>query len=213
MSRTPTLAVVAVLVVLAGCTGPIGAGRTPVPGAGTVDSTANGGRTGTPLGTDGATPHPAAAPQVRVTVAEVVDADTIRVRYRDGSEETVRLLGVDSPEVHVENTPDEFEGVPDTAAGRRCLRRAGEAASAAARDRLAGETVGLGFDPRSDRRGGYGRLLAYVSVDGAQFNYWLLVTGHARLYESEFVELPRYAAAERRARAADRGLWACATGG
>jgi micrococcal nuclease len=193
--RTPTLVAVTALVVLAGCGGAL-----------------DGTTAGTPPAADAGTPHPAAEPQVRVTVTAVVDADTLRVRYRNGTEETVRLLGVDSPEVHAENDPAEFEGVPDTAAGHRCLRRAGEAASEAARDRLAGATVGLGFDPASDRRGGYGRLLAYVSLDGDQFNHWLLVAGHARLYESAFVESSRYAAAERRARTDGRGLWACATG-
>lgn len=192
--RAPTL-VAAGFVVLAGCAGSLGApatdGATPV--------------------ADVATPHPETAPAVRATVVEVVDGDTVRVRYRNGTGETVRLLGVDTPEVHAENTPGEFEGVPETDAGRRCLRRAGEVASAVARNRLAGETVGLGFDPEADRRGGYGRLLAYVYVDGDQFNYRLLVAGRARLYESEFAERSRYAAAEERARAADRGLWACAT--
>lgn len=197
MEGTPTLAGVVVLVVLAGCAGALDAGTTegptPPPGAGT--------------------PHPSTAPEVRVTVVEVVDGDTIRVRYRNGTAETVRLLGVDTPEVRAENDPGEFEGLPDTDAGRRCLRRAGEAASDAARARLAGETVGLGIDPESDRRGGYGRLLAYVYVDGEAFNYRLLVEGHARLYESAFVERSRYAAAEARARATRRGLWDCATGG
>ncbi|MFB6281506.1 MAG: thermonuclease family protein [Haloferacaceae archaeon] len=202
MEGAPTLVAavtVVALVGLAGCAGGLG----PVPGAGTAEPTAVPG-TGTP--------HPATAPTVRATVVEVIDGDTVRVRYRNGTTETVRLLGVDAPEVRAENDPGEFEGVPDTEAGRRCLRRAGEAASAAARSRLAGETVGLGFDPEADRRGGYGRLLAYVYVGNGTFNHRLLVAGHARLYESPFVERSRYAAAEARARAADRGVWACATG-
>jgi micrococcal nuclease len=208
--RTSALVVAALLVVLAGCAG-AGDVRTADPPV--TDSETSRPAASATVGGDSGTPHPSTAPHVRVTVVDVVDADTIDVRYPNGSRETVRLLGVDAPETRAENAPGEFEGVPDTDAGRRCLRRAGGAASEMARARLAGETVGLGFDPRADRRGGYGRLLAYVYADGAQFNHRLLVAGHARLYDSPFVERDRYAAAERRARATDRGLWACATDG
>jgi micrococcal nuclease len=67
------------------------------------------------------------------------------------------------------------------------------------------------FDETADRRGYYGRLLAYVYVDGQSFNYALVQEGHARLYESTFTERERYAAAEVDARTAGRGLWSCAT--
>ncbi|MFA1610902.1 lamin tail domain-containing protein [Halobellus rubicundus] len=147
---------------------------------------------------------------VHVTVVEVVDGDTVDVAYPNGTRDTVRLLGVDTPETHGENTPGEFEGVPETADGRECLARAGERASAYARDRLAGETVALRFDERADRRGYYGRLLAYVVVDGESFNHALLREGHARVYDSTFTERERYEATEADARAAHRGLWACA---
>jgi micrococcal nuclease len=182
--------VVAAAVVLAGC----GAG------GGLVDGDA---------ATATATAHPAAAPSTEALVTEVIDGDTVRVRFDDGRVETVRLLGVDAPETRAASTPEEFEGVPATEAGRRCLRAAGERATAFAVDRLAGERVGLGFDPESDRRGGFGRLLAYVYVDGRAINLALLARGHARLYEGPFVEASRYAAGERAARRDGRGLWGC----
>jgi micrococcal nuclease len=156
-----------------------------------------------------ATPTAGAEPTVRVT--DVVDGDTIDVRFPDGREDTVRLLGVDTPEVHVENDPAEFEGVPDTETGRSCLRRHGERASAFAVDRLADRRVTLQFDAAAGRRGGYDRLLAYVVVDGASFNAALLERGHARLYDSSFRERDRYASLEREARDAGRGVWACAS--
>jgi micrococcal nuclease len=148
---------------------------------------------------------------VTVRVTDVVDGDTVDVRFPDGAEDTVRLLGVDTPEVHVENDPAEFEGVPETEAGRSCLRRHGEAASAFAVDRLADRRVRLRFDAAAGRRGGYDRLLAYVVVDGASFNAALLERGHARLYDSSFRERDRYAALEREAQDAGRGLWSCAS--
>ncbi|MFB6250442.1 MAG: lamin tail domain-containing protein [Halobellus sp.] len=150
---------------------------------------------------------------VSVTVTEVVDGDTIKIAYANGSRDSVRLLGVDTPEVHVENTPDEFEGVPDTDVGRQCLRQAGEAASTYAKERLAGETVTLRFDERADRRGYYGRLLGYVIVNGTSFNRALLRMGHARVYDSTFTERERYEATASDARAAHRGLWSCADPG
>lgn len=145
------------------------------------------------------------------TVVEVVDGDTVDVRFEDGTTERVRLLGVDTPEVHAEVDPAEFEGVPDTEAGRSCLRTWGERASQFATDRLAGETVQVVFDARADKRGSYDRLLAYVTTDGDSFNYVLLQRGYARLYDSEFTRRDEFASAEDRAQANGTGLWSCAS--
>jgi len=154
-----------------------------------------------------------ATPQsgVTVRVTDIVDGDTLDVRFPDGREDTVRLLGVDTPEIHVETAPDEFEGVPDTEAGRSCLRRHGERASGFAVDRLADRRIRLEFDDAAGRRGGYDRLLAYVVVDDRSFNAALLERGYARLYDSAFRERDRYASLEREAREAGRGVWACAS--
>jgi micrococcal nuclease len=161
---------------------------------------------------DTATPPstPTSGPEVTVLVTEVIDGDTVDVRVPDGRTDTVRLLGVDTPEVHAENDPVEFEGVPDTETGRSCLREQGARASAFAVDRLADRRVTLRFDAAAGRRGGYDRLLAYVVADGESFNAALLERGHARLYDSSFRERDRYAALEREAREAGRGVWSCA---
>jgi micrococcal nuclease len=192
-----------VLLLVAGCTGPATPEEgTPTPASGSAGTTTpTGDRTTTP-GTAGVT--------TRATVVDVVDGDTVRVRLANGTRETVRLVGVDTPELYGSNTPDEFEGVPDTEAGAACLRQYGEEASAFARKRLDGQSVELAFDEGTGRRGFYGRLLAYVYVDGEQFNYALIDRGYARLYDSSFAERNRYAAAEERARNEGRGLWACA---
>jgi micrococcal nuclease len=145
------------------------------------------------------------------TVVDVVDGDTVDVRFEDGTTERVRLLGVDTPEVHTEVAPGEYEGIPDTEAARSCLERWGDRASEFATERLAGRTVTVATDPVADRRGGYDRLLAYVETDGESFNYALLERGYARLYDTEFTERDRFAAAEREARSNGTGLWACAS--
>ena len=190
-SRGVLAVVVLVLVVSAGCLSGVGD-----PGAGATDPTRTAGPE-TPG--DG----------VEVTVVDVVDGDTVDIAYPNGTRDTVRLLGVDTPEVHTENSPEEFAGVPDTDAGDRCLRRAGENASAYAVDRLAGESVTLVFDEQSERRGYYGRLLAYVVVDGESFNHALVRAGHARVYDTAFTERKRYERTAAAARDDRRGLWSC----
>ncbi len=78
-------------------------------------------------------------------VTHVVDGDTIDVRLADGDEETVRYIGIDTPETVKPGTPVQCGGP-----------RAHEV-----NDRLVyGRTVTLRFD--AERRDVYGRLLAYV---------------------------------------------------
>ncbi|MFB6152135.1 MAG: thermonuclease family protein [Haloarculaceae archaeon] len=172
-------------------TGPGGPGRGA--GAGTLDTSTGDG--------------------LSVTVVEVVDGDTLDVRYPNGTTDTVRLLGVDTPEVHVENDPAEFEGVPDTDRGASCLRAVGENASDAVRGRVAGETVRLVVDSTADRRDRYGRLLAYVVDDGRDLNRWLVAGGLARVYDATFRRSEGYYAAESDAQAAARGVWRCRSAG
>ncbi|MFB6131939.1 MAG: thermonuclease family protein [Halanaeroarchaeum sp.] len=144
-----------------------------------------------------------------VTIARVVDGDTVEARFPNGEIEELRLLGVDAPETYRDGvTPGEFEGIPDTESGREHLLAWGERASAFATDELEGETVRVAVDPSADRRGGYGRLLVYVYADGELFNERLLTEGYARLYDTEFVLRDSFAAAEAAARNDERGLWA-----
>jgi micrococcal nuclease len=121
----------------------------------------------------------------------VVDGDTIEVAVA-GRRETVRLLGVDTPETVHPHRPVE------------CF---GPEASAFTHSRLLGRTVGLTFD--RVRRDRYGRLLAYVEVDGRRFNDVLLAGGYATL-----LVIPPNGAhgrtmleRELEARRAGRGLW------
>lgn len=143
------------------------------------------------------------------TVVSVADGDTIDVRLADGSVETVRLLGVDTPEVHVPVQPADYPEVPNTTAGRACLRAVGENASDYVTAAVAGTPVRLELDPVADRRGGYGRLLAYVSYDGRNLNAELVARGYARVYDTAFTEREAFREAAAEARAAGRGVWGC----
>jgi micrococcal nuclease len=190
------------LVVLAGCSGPFAVDSPDGDASSGSVSAAASPDTASTLTAGETTAGPT------VTVVEVVDGDTIDVRYENGSTDTVRLLGVDAPETYVENDPAEFEGVPDSEAGRACLEAAGENATDFLQARV-DDRIRLVFDAESDRRGGYDRLLAYVLVDGSNLNYRLLTTGHARLYDSTFSLRDRFGAAEAGARDAGRGVWRC----
>lgn len=133
-------------------------------------------------------------PAARIT--RVVDGDTIHVAL-NGRDETVRLIGVDTPEtVHPEKPVEPY----------------GPEASAFTKSRLNGKTVYLEFDVQE--RDKYGRLLAYVWLDEPGeitdvFNAVLLLEGYAQLltvppnvkYADHFV---RY---QREAREAGKGLW------
>ncbi len=125
-------------------------------------------------------------------VVEVVDGDTIVVAFADESTDTIRLLGVDTPETHHPTKPVECFGP--------------EAAAYTAR-RLTGRLVTLEGDVEA--RDVYGRRLAYVVLDGQRFNDELLRKGYARLlviapnrrHAHDLLE------AELAAHHAGRGLW------
>jgi micrococcal nuclease len=136
------------------------------------------------------TQHDDAMPPARVI--DVLDGDTIVVELADGSTDTIRLLGIDTPETHHPTKPVE------------CF---GPEAAAYTAHRLAGRVVRLEGDVES--RDLYGRRLAYLVVSGRMFNEELLRRGYARLlvlapnrrHAHELLD------AELAARHADRGLW------
>ncbi|WP_254532708.1 lamin tail domain-containing protein [Natrinema gelatinilyticum] len=146
-----------------------------------------------------------------VTVVSVTDGDTLDVRMPDGSTETIRLLGVDTPETSAGSTdPPEWEGISDNTDGREWLENWGGKASSYAEQRLAGKEIYIEVDPESDRRGSYGRLLAYAyQSKSAQksFNLRLLENGYARMYDSQFTKRSEYRSAESIAQINDVGVW------
>ena len=194
MRRTRVIAVlVALLVALSGCTTTMTTEDVDLP----------------PDESDLSTGGPDEGMAWEVTITHVFDGDTVEARFPNGEVETLRLLGVDSPETSADRvSPEEFEGIPDTEAGRDHLLTWGDRASGFATTELEGEQVRIAVDPEADRRGGYGRLLVYVYTDGETFNERLLEEGYARLYDTPFTLRDDFAAAESAARDQRRGLWA-----
>jgi len=98
-------------------------------------------------------------------VIRAVDGDTIVVSYK-GKQEKVRLLCVNTPEsVH----PDKKQNIP-----------MGKVASDYTKSRLKGKYIDLEFE--GPMRGKYGRLLAYVFVDGENYNIELVRQGLSPYY-------------------------------
>jgi micrococcal nuclease len=127
-------------------------------------------------------------------VTHINDGDTIIVQTATGPE-TVRLLGVDTPEVKDPRKPVQ------------CF---GEAASAHTKARLTGASVRLEPDPQDTDRDKYGRLLRYVYLpDGTLYNAELVRDGYAFAYTVfPLAKLDDFRALETEARRANRGLWA-----
>ena len=136
----------------------------------------------------------------RMTRAEVVghvDGDTVRVRIPNPPAglnivETIRLLGVDTPEtVHPERQVEFF----------------GREASEYTRTQLYGRNVFLAFD--WDLRDRYGRLLAYIYLeDGRCFNAMLVREGYGHAYlVYPFQFMDEFRNLEQEARRERRGLW------
>jgi micrococcal nuclease len=127
------------------------------------------------------------------TVTRVVDGDTIHVRV-EGRDETIRYIGVDTPESVQPGTPVE------------CFAKRASAFNARLVD---GERVRLVLD--AEHRDRYGRLLAYVyrARDGLFVNAALVRRGYAQPLTippnvAHAGEFRRLAATARRA---GRGLW------
>ena len=103
-------------------------------------------------------------------VVRVVDGDTIVVTI-DGTNETVRLIGIDTPETKKPGTPVQPFGPEAT-----------DNMTALVAD--AGGTVQLTFDPSQGERDRYQRLLAYVASpdSGIDFGEAQLHAGLAKEY-------------------------------
>ena len=134
----------------------------------------------------GPTGHSASADVVRA-----IDGDTIEVEL-DGESEDVRYIGVDTPETV---DPDEPVG---------CF---GHAASRFNAGLVEGRRVRLEFD--RELRDRYGRLLAYVSVDGRLVNAELVRRGYARtlVFPPNTEHAAEFARLQQRAADAGKGLW------
>jgi micrococcal nuclease len=145
-------------------------------------------------------------PTLSGTVTRVIDGDTVESLLDNGSSDTIRLLGVDTPETYISNQPGEYGNITDTV----CLDKWGYAATQFTKERLDDQKVTLISDPAAGERGSFGRLLAYVQIDEVDFNALLVDLGYARVYtEGTASREQKYLRLQENAQREKRGLWEC----
>lgn len=123
--------------------------------------------------------------ELSAEVVKVVDGDTLHLRLPNSKKnQRLRLNGIDAPET---NQPF------------------GKKSAQFLRNQVQGKKVIVRFDParKFDR---YKRMLGNIYIDGKNIELLMLKEGMAWHY-SYYNKDPEYAAAERAARAAKKGLW------
>lgn len=127
------------------------------------------------------------------------DGDTIVVDM-DGHNETIRFIGVDTPEVKDPRKPVQ------------CF---GKSASQFTKNLIGNQSVRLEADPTNTNRDRYNRLLRYVYLpDGRLVNAEIIKQGYGFAYTSfPFTKKEEFKKYESQARNENRGLWgSCQTG-
>lgn len=132
------------------------------------------------------------------SVVEVVDGDTIKINI-SGKTETLRLIGMDTPE---------------TVDPRKPVQCFGKEASNKAKELLSGQKVRIETDPTQGQLDKYGRTLAYVyRDDGIFYNKYMIEQGYAHeyTYNTPYKYQTEFKAAQKSAEANQAGLWSPTT--
>ena len=140
------------------------------------------------------------------TIKRVVDGDTLLL----GNGERVRLIGVDTPEVH---ESDKLQRDAErTQTDIETIRRLGQKSSAFVKKMVRGKRVRMEYDQANaaiGHRDRYGRTLAYVYLqDGTFLNAEIVRQGYGFAYTKyPFKYADEFRKYEREAREKGRGLW------
>ncbi|MFC4550375.1 MULTISPECIES: thermonuclease family protein [Halorussus] len=147
------------------------------------------------------------------TVANVTDGDTFDVDFDDGTSESVRVLGIDTPEKKQNRDAErvqEWEGIESLS----YLGDWGANATDFATRELDGATVTVETDPEEGAYDAYDRLLGYVYYDAdgdgnrdELYNRRAVERGYARVYGSGLTKHDAFRAVEATARANGTGVW------
>ncbi len=128
------------------------------------------------------------------TVSKVVDGDTIKVMI-DDVEQTIRLIGIDTPEV---------------VDPRKTVECYGKEASSQMKKLVEGKQIKLESDPSQGNSDTYGRLLRYVQLsDGQLVNLLLIKNGYAfeYTYKTPYKYQAAFKSAQTLASSQRQGLW------
>jgi len=127
------------------------------------------------------------------TINHFIDGDTIAVNM-NGHAETVRFIGVDTPETHKPNTPVQCFG-PNAADFTKHSIGSGQ--------------VRLEADSLNTNRDRYNRLLRYVYLpDGTLLDKQLITEGYGFAYtQFPFSQSADFSTAQTSAKTTTKGLW------
>ncbi len=130
-------------------------------------------------------------------VVEFVDGDTISVDM-NGTTETLRFIGVDTPETH---DP------------RKAVQCFGTAAAAFTKNLIGNNNVRLESDPLGTNRDRYNRLLRYIYLpDGTLVNAEIIKQGYGFAYTGfPFTKSDEFLEDQKVARIKNSGLWGSCT--
>lgn len=128
------------------------------------------------------------------SVVEVVDGDTVKINI-NGTVETLRLIGLDTPE---------------TVDPRKEVQCFGKEASNKGKELLIGKKVRLEKDSTQGDKDKYGRTLAYIYTEsGIFYNKYMIEQGYAHeyTYNSAYKYQAEFKEAQRLAQQNQSGLW------
>ena len=139
-------------------------------------------------------------------IKRVIDGDTLLL----GNGERVRLIGVDTPEVH--ESGKLHKDAERSQRDIETIRNLGQKSSAFVKKMVKGKRVRLEFDQANAARGNrdrYGRILAYVYLeDGTFLNAEIVKQGYGVAYTKyPFNYMEEFRVYEREARKQKKGLW------
>ena len=127
-------------------------------------------------------------------VESVIDGDTFRINYK-GETVSVRLIGINTPEIDTQNSSAECYGVE----AKEYLKNA-----------IEGKMIGLSIDPKQDKLDKYGRLLRYAYFDdGSDIGSSIVWYGYGYeyTYDGEYYYQSAYKELQNEAKNNKRGLW------
>lgn len=135
----------------------------------------------------------------QAVIERVIDGDTVEAKVRNHTV-TVRLQGVDTPEVHAENTPEDWE----CNLSKQHLRDYGEKASTFVKSTLSNRTVTLEYRGK----GYYGRTLGTIKYNDKTLSEQLLQKGLAQTYTgANYTEKSSFLQLESEVRRKEVGVW------
>jgi micrococcal nuclease len=140
------------------------------------------------------------------TVLRVVDGDTLKIEY-EGRSESIRLIGIDTPESRINKKARKDAARSDQDIGT--ITTMGRQATSYVKGLLRkGDTINIEFDVQ--KRDKYRRLLGYAYLeDGRMLNEEIIKAGYASImtYPPNVKYQDRFLKAHRDAREGRRGLY------